>query len=198
MCVFRGDLSLKTNISTSDSPGSLNSTENYGSKIKTLYKPFPQPRKQCSPLTWQDLARSPGLSGTHSDHLLCPNSDPCLGTLSREAQSPREEKAQRFPWLRGRAVSQRGRSLVPRKAQPQRPNSPFSAPTDRRRAKHGPDPTGGWATWDRRSAKRARGAAHCPCSKAANLPALTLSFPRPQPPLPPAPAVPPCLLLCRC
>lgn len=81
---------------------------------------FPQPRKQCPPLTWQDLARPPGLS----DRLLCPNSDLCLGTPSREAQSPQEEKPSAFPGSGVGLSASEGAVWCPARPSPRAPTAP--------------------------------------------------------------------------
>lgn len=73
---------------------------------------------------------------------------------------------------------------------PKRPSCPFSAPTDRRRAKLGPHPPGDSATWKRGFSQRP-GAASAPRRLTHRLRHFPLPLPQPRPPGPPAAASPP-------
>ena len=155
-------LPLKINNSVSDSPDRTEQ-RNYGSNTNILKtSPSLSSRNDVHHPPGK-ISLVPGLGGTHSIHFLPPRFQP----LSREAVQGAEPHALRqtspAPSVApGQGCSPLERRLVPRNAQPQCPNSPFSVPTDRWRAKHGPYPMGSPATWDRRFTKRVQGAVHCP------------------------------------
>lgn len=104
------------------------------------------------------------------------------GSCPAKPKAPRQDSPAP-PGLRGGAVSRLQRSLVPREAQPQlqRPNSPFSAPTDRRRPKHGPYPTQRLGNSDAQICK----ASPVPALGRLTHPLRHFSFSWPQPALPP-------------
>lgn len=103
-----------------------------------------------------------------------PVPSPCLGSCPEKPRPPRQDSPAP-PGLRGGAASGWSAAWCPTRPSPSAP----TAPTRRRLTGGGRSSAltrpGDSATWKHRFAKRARGALHCPCSKAAHSPARTLS-----------------------
>lgn len=77
--------------------------------------------------------RVPGVKRGAQSPLPCPEFQPLFwGSCPRKTNPSPGRTAERFSRLRGRPVSQLDGSLVPLEAQPQRPDCPYSVPTDRR------------------------------------------------------------------